>query len=134
MLAGLPDSAARAAAYVRLGDLVDPQRGLYARLDAGAAQRILQRERIHQRRQHAHVVGGRAIHPCRTGRHAAKDVAAADDDRDLHAKAHHFGDLGDNAIDRLALDAVAVAAHQRLAGQLEQDSPIRRRRRRCDSG
>ncbi len=76
----------RPAANVGLRDLVDAQGRLHARLHVGAAQRILQRQRVHQRREHAHVVGGGSIHPGGTGRDAAKDVAAADHDRDFDAE------------------------------------------------
>ena len=36
----------------------------------------------------------------------------------------HFRDLGDDALDGLAVDAVGVVAHQRLARQLEQDALV----------
>ena len=111
----LLEVAQRAAADVRLGDLVDPQRRLHSRFDAGATQRVLQRERIHKRGQHAHVVGGCTIHSGRAGRDAAEDVAAADDDGDLDAEPDDLAHFGDDPVDRLALDAVTVAAHQRFA-------------------
>ena len=53
---------------------------------------------------------------------ATEDVAAADDQRDLgagFARFHHF--LGE-AADDLRVDAVVLVAHQRLAGQFEQDA------------
>ena len=40
----------------------------------------------------------------------------------------HLGDLGDDAIDHLAIDAVRILAHQRFARQLEQDAPVARAR------
>ena len=51
-----------------------------------ALQARLQRQPVDDRRQHAHVVGGRALHATRAGRLAAPDVAAADDDGDLDAE------------------------------------------------
>ena len=50
-----------------------------------ALERVLQRDRVQQRREHARVVGRGAVHPLGRGRHAAVDVAAADHDRDLDA-------------------------------------------------
>ena len=48
-------------------------------------ERILEGQRVHHGGEHAHVIGRRAVHPLgRTGE-AAKNVAAADDDRDLGA-------------------------------------------------
>ena len=46
-------------------------------------ERVLERERVQDGREHAGVVGGRPVHPLGRGRHAAVDVAAADDDREL---------------------------------------------------
>jgi hypothetical protein len=107
--------------------LVDTERRLHARFDAGTAQCVLQREGVHQRGQHSHVIGGGAVHARRPRRHATEDVAAADDHRRFDAEPHHLRDLGHDAVDHLAVDAVRILAHQRLAGQLEQDAPVRRR-------
>ena len=73
--------------------------------------------------------------PAAPRRHAAEDVAAADHDGDLHAQPHDLADLGDDAVDHLAVDAVGVFAHQRLARQLEQDALVHRLRApRSDAG
>src|SRR3546814_3303123 len=45
-------------------------------LAADAVERVLQRERVDDRGQHAHVVGRGALHAARGGRNAAEDVAA----------------------------------------------------------
>ena len=85
-----------AAADERLGDRPHLDGGDDARDDALLLERVLQRQRVDDRRQHAHVVGGRAIHAARAGRDAAEDVAAADDDGGLDAHALDLGDvLGD---------------------------------------
>ena len=57
--------------------------------------------------------------------HAAEDVAAADHDADLDAELGHLRDLGDDALDGRAVDAVGVIAHQGFAGELEQDALVR---------
>ena len=47
-------------------------------------QGILEGEAVHDRREHAHVVAGRPFHALGGRREAAEDVAATDDDGDLH--------------------------------------------------
>ena len=59
---------------------------LHPRVDARLLQRILQRQRVHHRGQHAHRIGGRAIHPGQRTGGTAEQVAAADHDADLHAR------------------------------------------------
>ena len=46
-------------------------------------QRVLQGQRVDHRGEHAHVVGGDAVHVFRLHGHAAEKIAAADDDGDL---------------------------------------------------
>src|SRR5690606_31388122 len=58
---------------------------------------------------------------------AAEDVAAADDETDLHAHAGDFGDLGGDAANDGGVDAVLMATEQSLAAQLQENSPIDRR-------
>ena len=48
-------------------------------------ERILQRQRVHHRRQHAHIIGAGAVEALGGGGHAAEDVAAADDQAQLVA-------------------------------------------------
>ena len=67
-------------------------------------ERILQRKGVDDRRQHAHVVGGRPVHPARACRDAAEDVASADDDGRLNAQSLDFADIerdsrGDRRVD-----------------------------------
>ena len=104
--AALLEVADRAAADVRLGDLVHRDGGHDPRRDAGALEGVLQGQAVHDRRQHADVVAGRAVHAARRGREAAEDVAAADDDADLDAEAVDDRDLlGDERADG-GVDAV----------------------------
>jgi hypothetical protein len=76
-----------AAADVRLGDLRHVDGRLHPGRLAEALERVLQRQRVDDRGQHAHVVGGRAVHAARARGQAAEDVAATDDDRRLNAEA-----------------------------------------------
>src|SRR5262249_49722362 len=75
-----------------------------------------------ERRQHPGVVRGRTVHPLGRRGHPAVDVPAADDDRDLNAARLDASDLGGEVVDRLLVEPVVSGAHQRLAGQLQQDA------------
>ena len=87
-------------------------------------QRVLQRQAVHDGREHAHVVAGGAVHAARGGGQAAEDVAATDHDGDLHPGRMHFPHLrGDEGADAGSTPYVAVA-EQRLAGDLEQDAAV----------
>jgi hypothetical protein len=90
----------------------------------GLVHGIGQRQRVHHRGQHAHVVGGGAVHADRTTRHAPEDIAAADDHRHFDAHAGHLGHLLHHAHDGGAVDAEGVVAHQRLTRQLEQNALV----------
>src|SRR5262249_49121691 len=83
---------------------------------------VRERQAVDQRGQHAHVVGGHAVHAARAAGEAAKDVAAAEDDADLDAErvhvAHFLGQLRQHVL----VDAVAGLAGEQLAGELEQDA------------
>ena len=85
--------AHRAAPDVFLAHLVDADRRHHARVQAERLDRVLHRQRIHDGRQHAHVIAGHAVHAGARQAGAAEDVAAADHDRDLHAQAHDLADL-----------------------------------------
>ena len=87
-------------------------------------ERVLQRQRVDDRRQHAHVVGGRAVHALGAGGQAAEEVAAADDDRRLDAELLDLGDvLGDLRGDG-GIDAELLLAHEGFAGELQQDPTV----------
>ena len=91
-------------------------------------QRILQGERVDHRRQHAHVVGLRAVHALGGGGLAAQDVAPTDDNRNLSSKIMHLRQLTGEVVQDFGVDAVALLTHQRLAAELEHNSLIRGRR------
>ena len=71
---------------VRLGDLGDRDRRLDTCVHALPLERVLQRQRVQERREHAGVVGRRPIHPLGRGRHSAVDVPRAHDDRELRSR------------------------------------------------
>jgi hypothetical protein len=110
----------RLGAHVRLDDLLDRDRRHHPGIEAGMLHRIGKRQRIHHRRQHAHVVGRGPVHPHRSAGDAAEDVAPADDDRKLHPRIHHLGEVAHHVLDGRTVDAEGVVAHQGLARELEQ--------------
>jgi hypothetical protein len=58
----------------------------------------------------------------RAWRYAAKDVAAANYDGQLHAHGNHLGDLIRHPHNRRAIDTKSVITHERFARQFEEDS------------
>ena len=120
--AALLEVADGAAADERLGDRAHLDRGHDARHHALLLERVLQRQGVDDGGEHAHVVGGGAVHAARAGGDAAEDVAAADDDGGLDAHALDLGDvLGDLRGDG-RVDAVGLRAHQGFAGEFEEDA------------
>jgi hypothetical protein len=83
--AALLQVAHRAPPDVVLADLVDADRRHDARVGAQALERILHGERVHDRGEHAHVVGGDAVHAGARQARAAERFAAAEHHRHLHA-------------------------------------------------
>ena len=77
----------------RLGYRPDLDRGLHPGRDVALLERVLQRQGVDDRGEHAHVVAGHPVDPLLARRHTADDVAAADHDRELDAEAMHLGDL-----------------------------------------
>ncbi len=87
---------------------------LHARVHALLFQRILQRQRIDHRRQHAHVIGGDPVHVLGLLRYAAEKVSSAHHDRQLHAQLVNVGQFGGNFVDASRLHAKALIGRQRL--------------------
>ena len=74
-----------AAADVRLGELLHADRRHDARVDALPLEHVLHGQRVDHRAEHAHVVGGDAVHASLGKQRAANDVAAADHQTDRRA-------------------------------------------------
>src|ERR1700757_2251569 len=91
-----------------LGHLIHLNRRLHPRIHVLLLQRILQRERVDDSRQHPHVIGGYTIHVLGLLRDAAEEISATHYDRDLHAKLLHIGDLSCDAMDALRGDTKAL--------------------------
>src|SRR6185503_8947144 len=117
----VPDGATR---DVGLGDLAHGDGRLDPGVDAvPALQEVLQREAVHDRAEHAHVVGAGPIHPAVVQFGAAEEVAAADDDGHLRAGPHDRGDLPGHRLDHVRIDPDATAA-EHLAAELEQHAAV----------
>jgi hypothetical protein len=91
-------------------------RGVHALL----LEQVLQRQAVHDRAEHAHVVGAGAVHAALGDLRAAEEVAAADDDRDLHAAADDVAHLPGDVGHHVEVEPDRAAAED-LARQLEQD-------------
>src|SRR5487761_737712 len=123
----LLEVADSASPDVRLSDLRHLDGGHGARGNPDPLERILQRQRVDHRRQHAHVVAGGAIDAKLAGSHATKDVAAADDERDLDAHLVDALHLAGDGLDDREVNAVVPRAAECLAAQLEQHAVVLRR-------
>ena len=97
---------------------------LHAHGDALLLHDVGHGQTVHDRGEHAHVVGARTGHLALAVFHAAPEVAAADDDAHLHAQ---FG-AGLDDVAHLTDDAEVqsrfLLTGQRLAADLEQDAFI----------
>ena len=120
--AALLEVAYRAATDVRLGHFADRDRGQDPGLRAEPLERVLHGQAVEERRQHPGVVGGRPVHALGGRREAAVDVAGTDHDRHLDAPAGDPVDLPCDGRDPIRVDPVLLGAHERLAGELEENA------------
>src|SRR5262249_1984879 len=74
---------------VWLGNLGHRDGGLNPRMQTDALHGRLQGQRVDYRSQHAHIVGGGAVHAARGSRLATPEIAAADDHAHLHPAPGH---------------------------------------------
>ena len=95
-------------------------------LAADALQRLLKGQAVHDGGEHAHVVGGGFLDDFAAGRElgAAEDIAAADDDGQLHAALPDALDLPSDAERLLDRDAAFARRAEALAGEFEDDTAI----------
>ena len=84
-------------------------------LHAVVLQRRLQRQRVDDRGQHAHLVALHAVETLLGPGHAAEDVAAADDDAYLYAACCRRLDLLGIGLQHLGRKSVVSVALQRFA-------------------
>jgi hypothetical protein len=70
------------------------------------------------------VVAGDAVTALGGDGHAAKDVAAADDDAHFDPERPRLCNVGGDAVDDRNVDAEMLFAHQRLARRLQNHAPV----------
>jgi len=112
--------AYRAAADIRLRDLVHRDGRHHAAEEAGLFDGVLKSDGIDDGRQHAHMVGGDAVHVDGLLGDAAEEVAAADDDGDLATGTGDLGNLIGDRADEDGIDAEAAARGQGFSRELEE--------------
>jgi len=110
------------AADVGFGDLVHLDGGHDAAEEAELLDGVLKGYCIDDCRQHAHVVGGDAVHVDSLLGDAAEEVSASDDDADLAAEGVNSGYFCGYFVDKDCINAEAFACGQGFARDLEEDS------------
>ena len=106
------------------GNLLHADRGHDARVDALALEHVLHGDRVDHGAEHAHVVGGDAVHPGLRELRAAHDVAAADHHADRGAGLGHGDDFVGEATHRVEVVPEALVSGECLAGELEEDARV----------
>ena len=120
----------RAAPNVRLGDLLHADRRHDAGVDALPLEDVLHGQRVDHRAEHAHVVGGDAVHASLRKQRAADDVAAADHESDRRPGLDDGDDFVGDPADGVEVVAESLVSGEGFAGELEQDARILQRRSR----
>jgi hypothetical protein len=82
-------------------------------MDILRLERVLNGQRIHDCRQHTHVVAGNPVQsgPCQAG--ATKYVAAPDNDGDLYSQLANQRDFPGDPLDDLRLDSASPLSFSR---------------------
>ena len=99
-------------------------RGEHLASDAVVFERRLERQRVDDRGEHAHLVALHAVEALFGAREAAEDVAAADDDADLDARCCGGFDLLGVGLQHLGGKPVFLSALQRFAAQFQEYSLV----------
>ena len=92
-------------------------------MDVQLFESVLQHDAVHDGRQHANVISGRAVHAARAFRDAAKNVAAADNHGNFDSQIMHLLDLLGHHPRHVNVDTECLFADQRFAGNLQKDAP-----------
>ena len=89
-------------------------------VDADLFEGVLHGKRVHDGRQHAHIVGACPVEALGRRCEAAKDIAAAHDETQFMTRLLGRRDLTGDPRDRIGIDADLPLPHQHFAGELEQ--------------
>ena len=85
---------------------------------------VLNRQGIHDRGQHAHVIPGDAVHTGSRQSLTPENIAAADDNGNLDALLSSGCDFAGNPLNDPGLDPVIQFPHQRFTTELEQNATV----------
>ena len=113
-----------AAPDERLGHRSHVDRRHHARLHPEVQKGFLQRQAIDHGREHAHVVGGDAVHAVGGVRDAAKDVAAAHHDAHFNPEGVGFADLFGQIVGEGAVYSEGLGSEERFSGKLEENALV----------
>ena len=116
--------AHRAAPDVGLGELLHADGRHDARVDGLALEHVLDREGVDDGAEHAHVVGGDAVHARFREQRPADDVPAADHHAERCTRRHDGGHLVGDPADGVEVPAHTLLSGECFAGDLEQYSRI----------
>ena len=112
------------AADVGLGHFLHGDGALNPGRNTGLLEAVLEGDGIHHRGEHAHVVGGGAVHAGGRSFEAAEDIAAAHHDGQLGPFGHHAGDVLGNGLNDRWINPIALLAHQRFAAEFEEHALV----------
>src|ERR1700722_8065046 len=119
----------RPAADKWLGNLGHVNRAQESRDHALFLERILQREAVDDRRQHAHVVAGGAIDRQGFLACAAEDFSSAHNNCHFNAQIIYFFHFAGDAVNGFGVNAKTLCTLKRFSGKLQNDASGNRRRR-----
>ena len=106
---------------VRFSDLAHGDGGLHACRLSGLLEEILQRQAVHHRTEHPHVIAAGTVYARLLKFGAAEEIAAASDDGHLNSLLHCGNDFTGDATDGRSVHADFAIA-ECLTGEFEQYS------------
>ena len=116
--------AHRPPADVGLGEFAHFYGRLHPGDDALVFEDVLERQGVQDGGQHAHIIRARAFHALGGPGKPPEDVAAADDDCDLHPETGDLLHLGRDRVENGVINAVSLLAHESLTGELKENSLV----------
>ena len=111
-----------AAADVRFGDLVHFDGRHDAAEETELFDGVLKGDGVDDSGQHAHVIGGDAVHVDGLLGDAAEEISSSDDDAYLAAEGVNCSDFSGDFVDEDGVDTKAFTSGQGFARDLEKDS------------
>src|SRR5687767_9522031 len=121
--AALLEMAKCAPPDIGLGQLFHPDRCHDTSVQAPSLHDVLERERIDDRAEHAHVIGGDTIHTHLGELPSAYDVATADHHPNADAHVDDSTNLVTELANAVEVETGALLSGEGLAGELQQDPP-----------